>query len=288
MENKIIDVRNVQKVFGNFTALEDINFEIKEREIFGLLGPSGAGKTTIINILTGQLNPSRGEATILGQDSKSLDKKAYQEIGAVLDKDGLYDRLSVEQNLNIYAKIHGLGKKVVDEMLEKVGLAEARKKSVLKLSKGMRQRLTIARSVLHKPKLLFLDEPTSGLDPLIMKSIHKLIFSLKDEGTTILLTTHNMEEATKLCDRVALLNQGIIRECGSPEELSSKYNKEKTIIITKEDGEKIHLHFDQSAGKALKDLMKEGDITSIHTNEPNLEDVFIKVTGRSLSDECKA
>ena len=215
----MITMNNVVKSFGDHVVLSDVSFEAKEKEIFGLLGPSGAGKTTIINILTNQLDADEG----------SYDTGATLfETGLMLDTDGLYDRLNCRENLNLFADIYGIPRKKSMEALMNVGLAESAKKSVNTLSKGMRQRLALARAILHEPKVLFLDEPTSGLDPATAKGIHKLIQGLCDNGATVFLTTHNMEEAVKLCNHVALLHQGKIVEQGVPAEICERHNAYKT------------------------------------------------------------
>jgi len=231
----MIVMEHVQKSFKGNKVLHDINCTVNEGEIFGLLGPSGAGKTTIINILTRQIDADGGSYST---GAKSL------ETGLMLDEDGLYVRLTCLENLNVFAGIYGMPKQKSIEALESVGLGDAAKKSVSQLSKGMRQRLALARAILHKPKVLFLDEPTAALDPATAKGIHKLIESLRDKGTTIFLTTHNMDEAIKLCDNVALLYKGKIVEYGAPTEICTRHNSIKTV--------------------------------------PDLEAVFLKLTGASL------
>ena len=216
----MIRVNNIVKRFGELTVLKDVSFEAKDNEIFGLLGPSGAGKTTIINILTNQLNA----------DSGSFDTGATAlETGLMLDAEGLYVRLSCLNNLNIFAEIYGIPRSKSLDALRNVGLEDAAKKSVNVLSKGMRQRLALARAILHEPNVLFLDEPTSGLDPTSARGIHTLITSLCDNGATVFLTTHNMDEAIKLCNHIALLHKGEIVEFGVPIEICERHDSFKTV-----------------------------------------------------------
>jgi len=216
----MIQMTNIVKRFGSQTVLSEVSFKAEAREIFGLLGPSGAGKTTIINILTGQLDAEGGSHQI---------GAAPFETGLMLDEDGLYVRLNCLENLNVFADIYGIPHSKSLEALRNVGLENAAKKSVSTLSKGMRQRLALARAILHEPKVLFLDEPTSGLDPTTARGIHKLIMRLRDNGATLFLTTHNMDEAVKLCDRVALLHKGHIVEQGVPAEICVCHNAIKTV-----------------------------------------------------------
>jgi len=216
----MIKMNGVAKSFGSNKVLYDIDFEVKSGEIFGLLGPSGSGKTTIINILTDQLGIDSG--------TYNVDASAF-ETGLMLEEDGLYKRLTCTENLNMFATIYGVDKSAVNKVLTDVGLADAKKLAVTKLSKGMRQRLAIARAIINNPKVLFLDEPTANLDPVTAKEIHKLIKKLQDNGTTIFLTTHNMEEAVDLCTTVALLNKGHIVEYGAPDEICARHDSYKTV-----------------------------------------------------------
>ena len=216
----MIQMENIVKRFGDKAVLSGVNFHVDKQEIFGLLGPSGSGKTTIINILTHQLIPEGGQYEVSARS---------KETGLMLEEDGLYKRLSTSENLNLFAGIYGVSKGKVREALRSVGLGNDLKTQVAKLSKGMRQRLALARAILHSPKVLFLDEPTSALDPMTARGIHKLILGLKDQGATIFLTTHNMEEAVELCDHVGLLHQGKIVEHGSPKEICDKHYSYKTV-----------------------------------------------------------
>lgn len=216
----MIKMSHVEKSFGKQPVLSDISLDVKEKEIFGLLGPSGAGKTTIINILTNQLKEYGGSKEV---------KAAPSEIGIMLDVGGLYPHLNCLENLNLYAQIYGLPKEAPMEVLEVVGLEDAAKKTVAALSRGMSQRLALARAILYKPRLLFLDEPTSALDPGTSKGVCRLLQRLREQGTTIFLTTHNMDEALKLCDRIALLYNGKIVEQGNPNEICERYNAVRTV-----------------------------------------------------------
>lgn len=274
----MITVEKITKRFGNKTALNQIQFNVHKGEIFGFLGPSGAGKTTLINILTGQLKADEGTTQLLGKDTKDLTPEDLARIGLVGDSSGYYEKLSLEKNLIVYAKIYGLPNSRVDEVLEQVGLLESKKTIAEKLSTGMRQRMFLARALLNRPELLFLDEPTSGLDPMTSKKIHRLLEELKAAGTTIFLTTHDMVEATELCDRISLLNQGDLVEIGTPRDIIQKYNKEKRVKVTFTD------HSEQVM--AFEDL-KDQDMTQvelIHSMEPTLEDIFIQLTGEKLND----
>lgn len=279
---KCIKIKNIVKAFQEKTVLKDISLTIEKGEIFGLLGPSGAGKTTLIKILTGQLKADKGTADLLGMKCNQLDKKDYTKIGMVLDNSGLYERLSCYDNLKIFTKIYGLQASKIKEVLEHVGLQEATKTVTGKLSKGMRQRLVLARAIIHEPELLFLDEPTSGLDPATAKNIHELLFELKEKGTTIFLTTHNMEEAAKLCDHIALLNEGVIVEYGVPDEICRKYNVENIITILCKDGKLITLQNSKTNAGQIAEVFEHDNVEAIHSSEPNLETVFMSLTGRRL------
>ena len=202
--NNIIAVENLEQKFGEKTVLDQVDLKIQKGEIFGLLGPSGAGKTTLIKILTGQLKPTNGETKVMGKASKDLTGKDYKEIGMMMDNFGVYNRMNCYDNLKFFCMINGISNRKIMEILKLVGLEDAGKTVAADLSKGMRNRLLLARVLLGSPKILFLDEPTSGLDPMTTEEIHKLILKEKEKGTTIFLTTHNMVEAEKLCDHIAL------------------------------------------------------------------------------------
>ncbi len=275
-------VSHIRHNYGDKTVLKDINFEIEKGEIFGLLGPSGAGKTTIIKILTGQLIASEGESYLLDKNSAKLSGADYNNIGIMMDNFGLYERLSCYDNLKFFCKISGVSVAQIEEVLDKVGLKSAGKTAVSDLSKGMRNRMLLARAILSNPKVLFLDEPTSGLDPKTTKEIHQLILYMKGKGTTILLTTHNMAEAEKLCENIALLNEGEIIEMGNPKEICRKYNHQKQLLLHLYDGSDVVLSHTKEDYEKVKEYLDSGQIETIHSTEPNLETVFIELTGRKL------
>lgn len=280
MKDKIIEAKNIRKKFGNSLALVDISFSIEEGQIFGFLGPSGSGKTTTINILTGQLVADDGDVEILDQDYRKLSSQELSQIGLVSDTSGFFEKMSLYNNLLFYGKYYGVDKSYIDVLLKRVKLYDDRKKIAGKLSTGMKQRMLLARALINKPKILFLDEPTSGLDPTTSRTIHELLNSLKEEGTTIFLTTHDMNEATLLCDTVALLSKGKLVEMGSPETIIQKYNQDKLVKVTYTDGSEKIVSFNELS--QLVDETQENLVT-IHSCEPTLEDIFIELTGGRLN-----
>lgn len=278
----VIEMQEVRQEFSSKCVLDGINLKVNQGEILGLLGPSGAGKTTIVKILTGQLSQTMGRATLLGKDTRSLSSQTYKKIGTMMDNSGLYDRLTVYDNLKFYARIYRTSDKKIDVILESVGLEGAKKTVVSKLSKGMRSRLSLARAIMNEAEVLFLDEPTSGLDPVTTREIHKMLLEQKKKGTTIFLTTHNMSEAESICDNVALLNQGELVEYGNPQELCKRYNHLNKLRIQRKDGSKIELENGSVAAEEVRNLLEQDLIATIHSTEPNLENVFIELTGRGL------
>ncbi len=274
----MIIVKNVTKKFGQKVALEEISFEVKKGEIFGFLGPSGSGKTTMIKILTGQLNADSGQTELLGKISEKLTPADLEQIGLVSDTSGFYEKLSLYKNLQAYAKIYGKPNSRVDEVLKQVDLYDSKNLAAEKLSTGMKQRMFLARALINKPQVLFLDEPTSGLDPTTSKKIHELLLDLKKAGTTIFLTTHDMNEATLLCDRLSLLNRGHLIEYGTPSSIIQKYNHEKKVQLTFVDETQTEIIFEELGQTDL------AQVVAIHSCEPTLEEIFIQLTGEKLND----
>ncbi|MBS4206854.1 ABC transporter ATP-binding protein [Bacillus sp. FJAT-50079] len=278
----IIEVNQLMKTFGNKTALKNVSFHVKKGETFGFLGPSGSGKTTTIKILTSQLLHTAGNVNVLG---KSVSKKKHpsimEKIGILTDNSGLYDRLSIYDNLLLYCKLYGVKENRISEVLEQVNLANEQRTIVKELSKGMKQRVTLARAIIHKPALLFLDEPTSALDPVNTKQIHEGLRQLNKEGTTIFLTTHDMDEAEHLCDRVAFLHNGEIQALDTPQNLRLQY-ADLTITVLLKDKRKISIEKNAAGADQIYQWMKKDELLSIHSNEPTLGDIFVTLTGRDL------
>lgn len=280
MEN-LIKLKNVCLRFDLGFAIDNLTFEIKEREIFGFLGPSGAGKTTTIKLLTQQLKRKSGDMYLLGKKIDQVTREDYDDIGVLSDTSNLYDRMSIEDNLKLFASLRRIGKGEVERILKKVGLYDQKKRVFKKCSRGMKQRAILAAAVLHQPKILFLDEPTSGLDPATSQEIHKLLLELNAAGTTIFLTTHNMEEADKLCDRVGILNQGKLIACGTPQDLKLEFARDEIQVMTR-DKKIITVAKDQAGAERIRRLIEEDNCLTIHSNEPNLEEIFLQLTGREF------
>ena len=278
MSQQVIKADNLGKSFGSFKAISSLTFEVNKGEILGFLGPSGSGKTTTINILTGQLTPDQGQSSILGKSSTNLNEEDLTNIGLITENSGYYEKLSLYDNLLFFAKLYDVSQGDLDDLMKRVGLYDRRKTLAEKLSTGMKQRMLLVRAIINKPQVLFLDEPTSGLDPSTSQSIHELIKELQAEGTTIFLTTHDMHEATILCDKIVLLNKGQIVEAGTPSDLIQKYNTDKRVKITYQSGKEDYLSFSE-----LGQISQTDDILTIHSCEPTLEDVFIQLTGGKLN-----
>ena len=278
MSQQVIKADNLGKSFGSFKAISSLTFEVNKGEILGFLGPSGSGKTTTINILTGQLTPDQGQSSILGKSSTNLNEEDLTNIGLITENSGYYEKLSLYDNLLFFAKLYDVPQGDLDDLMKRVGLFDRRKTLAEKLSTGMKQRMLLVRAIINKPQVLFLDEPTSGLDPSTSQSIHELIKELQAEGTTIFLTTHDMHEATILCDKIVLLNKGQIVEAGTPSDLIQKYNTARRVKITYQSGEENYLSFSE-----LGQVSQIDDILTIHSCEPTLEDVFIQLTGGKLN-----
>jgi ABC-2 type transport system ATP-binding protein len=240
---KAIEVKDLTRDYNGLRAVDGINFEVDQGEIFSYLGPNGAGKTTTIRMLTGQLRPTSGSARVMDCDVVADRQKLKPQIGVVFESQNLYERLSGRENLNFYARLYRVDKSRVDQVLKQVGLVKRAKDKVGTYSNGMKQRLLIARAMLHEPRVLFLDEPTRGLDPNIARDIRQIVAELAQAGMTIFLTTHYMEEADQLSDRVAIIDQGRIVALDEPEVLKAEYSEK--------DGTTLEDVFVQLTGRYL-------------------------------------
>ncbi len=223
-----IEVQNLTRDFNGLRAVDGISFEVQPGEVFGFLGPNGAGKTTTIRMLTGQLRPTAGTVRVMGCDVVTQRDALKPQIGVVFEYQNIYERLSARDNLLFAARLYGAPKARVDAVLKQVGLNERANDRIKKYSNGMKQRLLVARALLHEPKVLFLDEPTRGLDPNVAREIRAFVADLAKQGVTVFLTTHYMEEADRLSDRVAILHKGKIVALDTPARLKAAHGGEQT------------------------------------------------------------
>jgi fluoroquinolone transport system ATP-binding protein len=284
---KMIIVQNLTHRYNGNTvdAVHDVNFEIEKGEIFGFLGPSGAGKSTVQNILIGLLPLQKGNVIYDSGSLKNMTKTFFEKVGVSFELPNIYEKLTGYENLKYYAGLFNRKTEDPDKILERVGLSDARNKKAQDYSKGMKQRLVFARSIINNPEILFLDEPLSGLDPTTAKKIKEIIKEKKRQKNTIFLTTHNMFVAEELCDRVAFINEGRIVAMDTPKNLKLQYGTKSVKVEYKEaEGVKSEIFFlDKGNEKErLSDLMKTKDVVTVHSQEATLEQIFIKLTGREL------
>ncbi|MGE5559713.1 MAG: ABC transporter ATP-binding protein [Chloroflexota bacterium] len=275
----MIQAHGLTKRYPQIAALNGISFSVEAGEIFGFLGPNGAGKTTTIKILTGQVRPTGGRASVAGIDVVTDRERLHHVIGVVFDIPTLYEEHTALRNLTLFCDLYGEPRRRADELLESVGLGAVAKRPVRKMSRGMKQRVMIARALIPNPRVLFLDEPTGGLDPESAADLKRLIRRLADGGTTVFLTTHRMEVADQLCSRVAIVDHGRVIAVASPEALKRR-NAIPLVQVELRDGSRVTLPLsDGQLGARLHDLGEQG-IERIQTIEPTLEDVLLSLTGR--------
>jgi ABC-2 type transport system ATP-binding protein len=287
MTNHAIVAENLTYRYGDLLAVDHISFDVAKGEILGFLGPNGAGKTTTVKVLTGQMRPKEGSATLLGMDITQKTGKVQEQIGVCFEIANLYEQMTGIENLRLFAQLFGVRNFDARTLLDRVGLGERGKDRVEGYSKGMKQRLMVARALVNQPQILFLDEPTEGLDPVSAESIRNLILEEARNGATIFLTTHDMLEADKLCDRVAFINQGRIAALDTPHNLKQQFGKRMARAqVAGGDGKlenrEIVLDTDATAAD-LQNLFSHEKVVTIHSEEASLEDVFIKITGRGLA-----
>jgi fluoroquinolone transport system ATP-binding protein len=271
---------------NNDYAVRDVNFEVGEGEIFGFLGPSGAGKSTTQGILTGLLQLQKGDVTVAGYDIKKLKRKMFNRIGMSFEQSNVYSKMTARENLSFYRRLFDVDTRDPDELLDLVGLKGKENIRTEEFSKGMKHRLTFARSMINNPTMWFLDEPTTGLDPAIAAVIKDIIKDRNREGVTVFLTTHNMFIAEELCDRVAFIVDGVIKLIDSPRNLRLQYGEKLVEVEYSHNGQVkkdcLSTIIDKDKDK-LEKIIRENEIITMHTKEANLEQIFIKVTGRGLA-----
>ncbi|UCH43503.1 MAG: ABC transporter ATP-binding protein [Dehalococcoidales bacterium] len=281
-----IVAENLTYLYGDLVAVDRVTFNIADSEILGFLGPNGAGKTTTVKMLTGQLRPKAGKALLLGMDVAKNIEKVQGDIGVCFESTNLYEQMSAIENLNLFARLFGMRNFDANDLLKRVGLGGREKDRVESYSKGMKQRLMVARSLVNQPKVLFLDEPTAGLDPNSAESIRNIILEERERGATVFLTTHDMMEADKLSDRVAFMNQGKIVALDTPHNLKQQYGKRALKAeVSGNDGQLENREIIMDAPEtsaALQKLFTEEKVVTIHSEEASLEDIFIQITGRGL------
>lgn len=283
----MIDIKNLNFTYQKSKkhAVKDTTFSISKGEIFGFLGPSGAGKTTTQRLIIGLLKGYSGHIRIMGKERKQWDKSFFEHIGVAFDFPNLYQKLTGMENMKLISSYYQNKPKDLNVLFDQVGLLKDKDLKVESYSKGMKMRLNFIRSIMHDPKIMFFDEPTSGLDPVNAKIIKDTILRMKAQGKTVFLTTHNMTVAEQLCDRVAFINEGVISAIDSPKKLMLQHGK-AFVDVGYADGETAMnetFPLDTIGSSArFKEIINTKKILTMHSQEATLEDVFIKFTGRSL------
>jgi ABC-2 type transport system ATP-binding protein len=301
----VINVSNIRKTYGRMVAVDDVSFNVQDGEIFGLIGPNGAGKTTSMECIEGLRTPDRGAISVLGLDPVRDAAALHARIGVQLQEAQLQKRIKVWEAVDLWASLY---RRTVDSerLLDQLGLAEKRHAWFMTLSGGQKQRLFIALALINDPEVVFLDELTTGLDPQARRAIWELVRGIRERGKTVFLTTHLMEEAERLCDRVAIIEHGRIVDVDQPARLVDRHCPERTIVLVTTDGAAAdHLRSIPQADSVIREdsritVRGRGDdlvaevisclsehrirVTDFRTTNPNLEDVFLKLTGHSIRD----
>jgi ABC-2 type transport system ATP-binding protein len=279
-----IQVQGISYSYGDLEAVKNISFDVMPGEIMGFLGPNGAGKSTTIKMLTGQLKPKGGHVKILGMEGGQDIPEIQGRIGVSFEEKNVYLNMSAKENLEFFAKLYGVSGYDPIAALRRVDLAGREGDRVKEYSKGMRQRLMVARSLINSPDVLFMDEPTDGLDPVSSQAIRRVIREESERGAAVLLTTHDMHEADELSDKVAFINEGEIVAMDTPENLKLQYGSRTVKVRTRADGgarEEV-VPLDEGAGAKLAELVNDPNLMTVHTEEASLEAIFIQLTGRGL------
>ncbi|WP_089909531.1 ABC transporter ATP-binding protein [Lentzea albida] len=315
--DEAVSVRDLRKVYktGQKPAVDGLSFDVRRGEVFGLLGPNGAGKTTTVGVLTTRVRPTSGQALVEGVDVVADSKRARQLLAVVPQRNNLDRSLNARQNLLFHAAYHGIGPKerqrLADDIIERMGLKDHQNALVDTLSGGQAQRLMIARALMHRPRVLFLDEPSTGLDPQARLFVHERVAALHADGVTVVLTTHDMDEATKLCDRVGIVDHGKLLTLDTPDELTRNLPGSNTVSVSvspnghdsakitqvlsevdgaqrvEEVGNMFRVYTDADTAitlPAVLNVLRDLDVTvsDVAIGKPSLEDVFIHLTGREL------
>jgi ABC-2 type transport system ATP-binding protein len=286
MSEIAIEAKDIRYAYGAHEAVKGVSFEVRRGEVLGFLGPNGAGKSTTIKVLTGQLTPASGVARILGTDVTVDSPEVQGRIGVCFEEKNLYLNMSARENLVFFARLFGIRKPDVDGLLRTVGLGDRGNNRVNGFSKGMRQRLMVARALVNRPEVLFLDEPTDGLDPVSSRAIRDVVREEAKRGAAVLLTTHDMWEADELSDRVAFINEGALCALDTPERLKLQHGK-RSVKVRRRAGDEVfeeEVELDaEGTGRRLKAAVEAEGLMTIHTEEATLESIFIKLTGRGLA-----
>ena len=306
MPHPVIHVAGIRKTYGKLVAVDDISLEVDEGEIFGLIGPNGAGKTTTMECVEGIRTPDRGTITVLGLDPFRDVYKLQERIGVQLQQAQLQKRIKVWEAVHLWASLYKRRPGIGDQLLEQLGLVEKRDAWFMTLSGGQKQRLFIALALINDPEVVFLDELTTGLDPQARRAIWELVRGIRERGKTVFLTTHLMEEAERLCDRVAIIEQGRIVDVGRPPQLVDRHCPERSVVLVTEDAvaaerftriphvESVTCHDTRytlrgTGEEFVSDVIECLSENHIHVTDfrtilPSLEDVFLKLTGHSIRD----
>lgn len=281
----MISVSGLSFSYTKKPFITNMSFNVAKGEIFGFLGPSGAGKSTVQKILTGMLTSFTGNVSVLNTDIKHIEKSFYEKIGVDFEFSSLFEKMTARENLRFFSSLYSSPSADIEGLLKKVDLHKDADKKVSAFSKGMKSRLNFIKALVHDPDLIFLDEPTSGLDPSNAAVMKQLIIEQKNLGKTIILTTHNMYDASELCGRVAFIVDGSIKALDSPWNLMHKNTNFNVVYSWLENGEKKERTVpvtQTSSDEKLRSLIKQNALISIHSCEPNLNDVFAEITGRVL------
>jgi len=286
MSAPAIEIDNLVVRFGRFTAVNELSLTVNEGELFGFLGPNGAGKTTTIKVLIGSLRPSSGNIRVAGFQIPAEFDSVKQQFGYVPDTENHIEEFTGRENLELFARLYDLPLSTVDESLALLELSEAADVVVSAYSKGMRRKLLIAREIMHRPKILYFDEPTANLDAHSTELVRELLRELASQGTTIFLTTHNMEEVEQICDRVAILCRGELVDCDTPTNFVTRHAVRIVKAQFEQEGnvirESLDLDLDDQRER-LAEIIRNEKCVRVHSQEFNFQDVFLKITGQAYT-----